>query len=356
MKFTYGSSKTGSVTEALGGITSPEALFFIVEDEGQLEKTAEEIEKQFPGVPCIGGVGQPYVDKFFSEKGITVIAMKENIKVAADVLEQAGVMPAKYIRRLERAFAGVGAERGNTACFDLCSAGVDLRAVTTLMSYMSPKGYELAGGTSNSSSVACNGKVYKDACVFLVIKNLRGKVKAFKENMYVHSADEKQMMVTDADPGSYKICTLENRSAEEVYRSSLGIDRKAMETQTFKNPFGHVCGSETYIISIKEVDADGNIITFRPANKMDFLTILEIGDYRAVVDETIASMKKELGSVSAVLSVNCLFRYILFNDEKFWNEYLAKMSSSFTHAGIVGVGEHYNTQFVNQTMCALAFE
>lgn len=356
MKFTYGSSKTGNVEEALRGITAPAALFFIVEEEGQLAGAAAEIEKHFPGIPCIGGVGQLYVDKFFAEKGIAVIAMKENIKVVADVLEQAGVMPAKYIRRLERAFESVGAEKGNTACFDLCSAGVDLRAITTLMSYMRPRGYELAGGTSNSSSVACNGKVYKDACVFLVIKNLRGKVKAFKENMYVHSENEKQMMVTEADPKNYKICSLENVSAEEVYRTSLGIDRKAMETQTFKNPFGHVCGSETYIISIKEVDANGNIITFRPVNKMDFLTILEIGDYRAVVDETIADMKRELGSVSAVLSVNCLFRYILFSDEKFWNDYLAKMSGSFTHAGIVGVGEHYNTQFVNQTMCALAFE
>lgn len=356
MKFTYGSSKTGNVEEALRGITAPAALLFIVEDESQLAKTAAEINNKFQDVPSIGGVGQSYVDKFFTEKGVTVIAMQENIKVAADVLENAGVMPAKYIRRIERAFDSVGAEKGRTACFDLCSSGVDLRAVTTLMSYMRPKGYELAGGTSNSSSVACNGKVYKDACVFLVFKNLKGKIKAFKENMYVHSADEKQLMVTDADPKNYKICTLENRSAEEVYRSSLGIDRKAMATQTFKNPFGHVCGSETYIISIKEVDADGNIITFRPANKMDFLTILELGDYRAVVEETIAGMKAELGSVSAVLSVNCLFRYIFFNDEKYWDGYLAAMSKSFSHAGMVGVGEHYNAQFVNQTMCALAFE
>lgn len=89
---------------------------------------------------------------------------------------------------------------------------------------------------------------------------------------------------------------------------------------------------------------------------MDFLTILGMGDYREVVRDTIARIKADLGSASAVLSVNCLFRYILFNDEHYWDSYLAEMCQSFSHAGMVGVGEHYNTQFVNQTMCCLAFE
>ena len=89
---------------------------------------------------------------------------------------------------------------------------------------------------------------------------------------------------------------------------------------------------------------------------MDFLTILSMGDYREVVQDTISRIKSDLGRASAVLSVNCLFRYIMFNDEHYWDSYLAEMCRSFSHAGMVGVGEHYNTQFVNQTMCCLAFE
>lgn len=357
MKLTYGSSKTGDVTEALKNITEPDALFFAVASEDMLASTAEEIEKKFPGVPSVGGVGQSYTDQQFFDAGVTVIAMKENIKVAADVLEQASVMPIKYIRRLENAVEAVGGERGNTACFDICSAGADVRAVTTISNYLCRSGYELAGGTSNSSAVACNGRVYKDACAFFIIKNLKGKIKAYKENIYVHSQENgRQFMVTEADPKNYEIRTLENTPAETIYTSALGISSDKITTQTFKNPFGHVCAGNTYIISIKDVGKNGEIITFRPANKMDFLTILEIGDYRAVVQDTIANIKRDLGHASAVLSVNCLFRYILFNDEHYWDTYLAEMSSNFSHAGLVGVGEHYNTQFVNQTMCCLAFE
>lgn len=357
MKLVYGSSRTGNVAEALANITEPAALFFSVASEDMLERTAAEIEKAFPGVASIGGVGQAYMDKQFFDAGVTVIAMKENIKVAADVLEQASVMPIKYIKRLENALRAVGGEKGKTACFDICSAGADVRAVTTLSDYLCRAGYDLAGGTSNSASVACNGRVYKDACAFFIFKNLKGKIKSYKENIYVHPQEnEKQFMVTEAQPKDYKICTLENMPAEKVYTSQLGISRDKITTQTFKNPFGHVCGSDTYIISIKGVGADGSITTFRPANKMDFLTILDIGDYREVVRDTISRIQSDLGSASAVLSVNCLFRYIMFNDEHYWDSYLAEMSRSFSHAGMVGVGEHYNTQFVNQTMCCLAFE
>ena len=357
MKFAYGSSKTGNVAEAVKNITSPAALFFSVASEDMLERTAAEIEKAFPGVASIGGVGQAYTDKQFFDAGITVIAMREDIRAAADVLEQASVMPVKYIRRLENAVKAVGGEKGKTACFDICSAGADVRAVTTLSGYLCRAGYDLAGGTSNSSSVACNGKVYKDACAFLIFRNLKGKIKSYKENIYVrHQENEKQFMVTEANPKEYRIRTLENMSAEKVYTSELGISRDQIMSQTFKNPFGHICDSDTYIISIKGVEADGSITTYRPANKMDFLTILSMGDYREVVQDTVSRIRRDLGSVSAVLSVNCLFRYIMFNDEHYWDSYLAEMSRSFSHAGMVGVGEHYNTQFVNQTMCCLAFE
>ena len=281
MKFAYGSSKKGDVSEALRTITEPAALFFSVAKEDMLERVASEIEKTFPGVASIGGVGQAYIDRQFFDAGITVIAMKENIKVVADVLEQASVMPIKYIRRLENAVRAVGGERGNTACFDICSAGADVRAVTTLSDYLCRLGYDT---------------------------------------------------------------------------SELGIGRDKITTQTFKNPFGHVCNNDTYIVSIKGVESDGSITTFRPANRMDFLTILSMGDYREVVQDTIARIKSDLGGASAVLSVNCLFRYIMFNDENYWDSYLSEMCRSFSHAGMVGVGEHYNTQFVNQTMCCLAFE
>ena len=83
MKFVYGSSKTGSVSEALKNVREPSALFFSVASEDMLGRVALEIEKAFPGVASIGGVGQAYIDREFFDTGITVIAMKGTIRVVA---------------------------------------------------------------------------------------------------------------------------------------------------------------------------------------------------------------------------------------------------------------------------------
>ncbi len=55
MKFVYGSSKTGSVSEALKNVREPSALFFSVASEDMLGRVALEIEKAFPGVASGGG-------------------------------------------------------------------------------------------------------------------------------------------------------------------------------------------------------------------------------------------------------------------------------------------------------------
>ena len=45
MKFVFGSSKTGNVTEALQTIQAPEALLFVVSDESMLADAAEQIQR-----------------------------------------------------------------------------------------------------------------------------------------------------------------------------------------------------------------------------------------------------------------------------------------------------------------------
>ena len=84
--------------------------------------------------------------------------------------------------------------------------------------------------------------------------------------------------------------------------------------------------------------------------------MLELGDYKAIVKETIETIKRDFPKRSAVFSVNCLFRYLLFNDNHYMNEYLQEMASLGNHVGFVGYGEHYNNRFVNQSMTCVVFE
>ena len=91
-------------------------------------------------------------------------------------------------------------------------------------------------------------------------------------------------------------------------------------------------------------------------NDSDVLILLELADYKEVVKETIQSIRNDFPKRSAVFSVNCLFRYKLFTERGYMNEYLKEMSTLGAHAGLVGYGEHYNNQFVNQSMTCVVFE
>ena len=78
--------------------------------------------------------------------------------------------------------------------------------------------------------------------------------------------------------------------------------------------------------------------------------------YKAIVKNTIQTIRKDFPKISAVFSINCLFRYLLFNENNYMQEYLYEMGTLGNHAGLVGYGEHYNNQFVNQSMACVVFE
>ena len=105
----------------------------------------------------------------------------------------------------------------------------------------------------------------------------------------------------------------------------------------------------------KEVSGDA-LACFRQVNDSDVLILLELGDYKAIVKDTIHTIHQDFPKISAVFSVNCLFRYLLFNQNHYMEEYLAEMGTLGSHAGLVGYGEHYNNRFVNQSMTCVVFE
>ncbi len=86
------------------------------------------------------------------------------------------------------------------------------------------------------------------------------------------------------------------------------------------------------------------------------MILLELGDYKAIAQETIRQICQEFPRRSAVFSVNCLFRYKLFSERGYMQQYLQDMAALGSHAGLVGYGEHYNDRFVNQSMTCVVFE
>ena len=351
MKQFFGMSQRGNLEEAVLGLRNPEFLM-LFSNKDQFEAHVKALEKMYPGVPSIGCIGMSY-DTRVAENGVGVVAFLDGISAAANVLEQVSLMPVKYINRLEQDIQKTGGTSQDTVCIDFCT-GNDACALTTIYAALKRKGISLVGGTGDAGKVSANGRIYQDAVAYGIVRNHRGRVKTYKENIY-HQLGNYRFIASNTDKSNYILGSLNGKPAKQVYQSILHVTDKQILTQTCQNPLGKINGNDTCIISIKEVN--GNALTcFRQVNDSDVLILLELGDYRAIVKQTIQKICQDFPKRSAVFSVNCLFRYKLFSEHHYMQEYLHDMSALGSHAGLVGYGEHYNNRFVNQSMTCVVFE
>ena len=353
MKQFIGTSQSGNLEEAVRGLEHPRFLIICVSDKEQFQEKVQQLEERFPHVPSIGCVGQSYGQTCIIEKGLMVTAFCGEVTAIANVLTDVSSMPVKRIRHLEKDVQTIGGNGTNTVCIDFCS-GNDETVLTTISTVLRKKDISLTGGTAWEGLVSCNGVVYEDACAYALVKNDKGKVKVYKENLY--QPTDKRFLVTKSIPSKYIICELDGRPAETVYLNELGITNRAMSNQTFTNPLGHCIGDDIFIVSIKESMGNQTFSCFRKVNPKTTLSILQIGDIPQVVDETIAQIRQDFPRISGVFSINCLFRYLLFQEHRFVKTYFQNMGNLGPHSGLIGLGEHYNEHHTNQTMSCVVFE
>lgn len=351
MRQYFGMSRNGDLREAVRGLSNPQ-LILLMSNSRQFETHVHELEKLYPHVPSIGCIGMSY-DTNVVENGVGITAFLDGVNAAANVLEQVSTTPVKYIKRLEQDLTQVNASQKDTVCIDFC-AGNDACVLTTVYSALRSRRIPLVGGTGDGGKVSANGKIYEDAVAYALVKNRSGRVKVYKENIY-HPMGNYRFIASNTDKAKYMIGSLNGQPAKQVYQNILKVTEQEILTQTFKNPFGKLNGNETCIISIKEVNGN-SLACFRQVNDSDVLLLLELGNYQETVKETIQMIQRDFPRRSAVFSVNCLFRYKLFSKDGYMQKYLQEMSALGSHSGLVGYGEHYNNQFINQSMSCVVFE
>jgi len=351
MKIAYKNSQTGQILDALKGISDPK-LIIMTSPADTFEANVAALEEAFPGVPSIGCIAMGYSERV-NEKGVSAAVFTEGVTCKAGALENVSKTPAKHIKRFQDDLSSIHPGNGNTAVIDFC-AGNDAGVMSTLSLLLNKYNLQLMGATGDAGKVSANGKVYEDGMAYAIIKNEGGKVKAYKENIYVPREDIR-LLASKTDKSKYYIGELNGRPSKQVYMELTGCSDKGIENQTFTNPLGKMIGDDICIVSIKGVEGNG-ITCYRQVNDSDILTLLEMRDPMEIAQETVDHIRSDFNRVSGIFSVNCIFRYLVLQERGELNNYLSKISSLGTSCGLVGYGEHYNGQFVNQTMTCVVFE
>lgn len=349
MKQSFYKSDSGDLNSLLGQLSGASLLMMITTND-RFEMHVKQLHTKYPDIPSIATTGHFY-GSTLREGGVGIVALS-GVKAATGVLRSVSTMPMRDITAFAENVRKVNANAHNSVCIDFCS-GNDAMTIAAMNTVLKKSNISLMGGTAFDGKVAVNGEVHLDACAYAIVRNEGGKVKVYKENLY-RPMDDRRFIASGTDRSRYYIGELNGKPAKAVYMNEFGISERDISKQTFSNPFGKITGDEICIISLKEPSGNG-LCCYRQVNDSDVLTLLSIGDHAEIANETIGRIRADFSNISGVFAVNCAFRYLYFKEHNFLGSYLQSMSKLGSFCGFVGNGEHYNDQFINQTMSCVVF-
>lgn len=348
-----------AVRDAVNGIGNPSAIIFL-SSFSQIRETAEILAQKFQGISCIGTLGTKLANGEYGDDSLVVLGLYDDAKTECGVIKDISLCPVAAIGEINEKVNRVSPGRENTVCIEFCTNDEE-KLVTTFNSCLEKRGVKLAGGTvfgvpdGKKPVVAYNGRVFEDACVYAIIKNTTGKVGVFKENIYEKKTD-KYHFASKVDTLKKAVIELDGRPAADVYSNEVGVPKNKIVENVFNNPMGRAVGEEVYISSMMDMDSRGALYNYKRINKNDCIYFLSLGDYKEIERNNRESIKASFSKISLVFSIDCIYRYLLYQQEKYFDTYVHDMAELGNHVGIIGGGEQFNNQHVNQTMVCAVFE
>ncbi|MDF2589038.1 MAG: hypothetical protein K0S41_2879 [Anaerocolumna sp.] len=351
-----------AVREATGELKAPKLIIFFsgVDD---FKEIANEIKSVFPNSITMGATTFAAFCKDGAFKDtLLVLGIEDGIICEANILEDVDKYALKYVERVESCAAKFRKPE-NTICLEFSSALISCEelVLSTLNSILGKKKIPVFGGSAGdrgraeNSMISLNGQVYSNACVFVMIENLGGKIKLYRENIY--KPTKHYFKSTKVDVRKRIVYEYDHKPAASVMADALGVKVDELDKYLDSYPMGRIIGNEMYIIANKAV-VNGSAMEYhaRIYNNSQ-IVLLEPDDYKTVIKNTLDKVRQESRNRSLTLMVNCLARSILFEGDGYLNDFATGVGNSLgDFVGFAGYGEQLNEQHFNQTMTLAVFE
>lgn len=321
------------------------------------------LKKDFPQACVIGTTSNKIFNSIgYSDKGVTALAVFSGIECQSGILFEVQRHPRNYINHLRNALKPFSSYE-NMCCLEFTTAnskGEEL-VVDTFNYLLKDKQIPVFGSTSGNDDnceytlVSLNGELYQNTCVFVLIKNLNGKIITYKENIFKKKGVT--LIPTDADVDEQIVYEFNNKPAADEIADKIGKTVQDLPELLKKYPIGRCDGNEIYITQGYKIFEDGSISFLSKIYNHTKVELLEVDDLNKVWNKTYNDLKDKVKEDSFLVIVNCSSRTELFETDNcfdlFFNN-LKKISNSFI--GISGLGEQLGTVNLNQTMIILIIE
>ena len=348
-----------AVAEATAKMKSPAGII-IISEYSMLAEASRLISEKFPDAEVIGTSGYTYFNEDYSESMMLVTAFESEAKCVGGVIKHLATCPIADIMGLERNVREISAGREDTICLEYCTNNEE-RLISTMDIAFSKTGISLIGGTvygcpdGAREQVTYNGVLYENSCVYLLVKNLKGKARVYRENIY-GKMDDIAHIATKVNTKDKELIELDHKSAADVYSQELGISKDKIIDNVLQNPLGRAVEDNIYISSMHTLKPNGALLNYKCINENDTIYILKLLDYDEINRMTREAITADFAHPDLVITCNCIYRYLLFNSENYLETFLTNMATLGKHVGNICGGEQFNNQHVNQTMVCAVFD
>lgn len=298
-----------------------------------------------------------------NEYGISLFAVAGGIEVKAGVILEAASYPMKYFGQLEKVLKYFKSYE-NMCCVEFTTAnsnGEEL-VLDTLNKGLEEKNITIFGSTAgycsfdenNVSMVSVNGQVYENACAFVLLKNLDGKIFTYKENIYIPTKNV--FTVTDVDSHNRIVYEYNGEPAAVAIARALDTEVSNLGSMLEGKPMGRCVDGDVYITETNKVNPDNSISYYSQIYNYTKIALMRTENIPEVFANTRKIVKNNI-SPDFMLVANCVSRKNLFEKEGLTGAFMNSLKTmSQTFWGLSGYGEQLDFVHMNQSMVLIAFE
>lgn len=344
------------------GTKQPVAIIFF-SDHDNFEWYSTEFKKRFPDSDIIGATTYiGFSSLGFGYNSLTSLSLISDIECSSGILKDINLHPIKYVHNIKNAVKSVSSTE-NCCCMEFSTARgkCEELILDTFETVLKPLGIPLIGGNAGAANaeqhtlVSLNGKVYKNACVFLILRNLRGRIFLYKENIY--RPTKNFFTVTDVNLDEHIVYELDKKPIAGTIAKTLNIKTEELPDYVLYHPLGRIKDGQIYITDYNKIFDDESISFYVRIYNYTRLCLMELTDYETVRKQTLSAIKNVIEKPAFTIAINCFNRSKLFEKNKTFDAFVQNLKSDYgDFIGLSGFGEQINFTQLNQTLVFAVFE
>jgi hypothetical protein len=201
-----------------------------------------------------------------------------------------------------------------------------------------------------STHIYANGKSYTNAALLALLKP--GVPFTFIKTQSFCDLGKK-LVVTKANEEAREVIEFNGKPAAQAYAEALGTSVSDASARFMHNPVGLIIDGVPYVRSPQQIKGDGMVFYCGVTEGME-LSLLESTNIIEDTAQALAEAKKELGTISGIVNVNCILRTLELEQKGLTGQY-GELFSDIPTVGFSSYGEQF-IGHINQTATMLVFK